>query len=76
MAMINLSSISITWSADNIKSKGSFSVFKAFKAAKAIAGAVFRPKGSSNIALGFILIFLISSATINLCSSLQIIIGS
>ena len=51
-------------------------IFNACKADKAIAGAVFLPKGSSNIDLGFMLIFLISSATINLCSSLQIIIGS
>ena len=41
-----------------------------------IAGAVFLGKGSSIIACGFTLISLICSATINLCSSLHIIIGA
>ena len=46
-----------------------------YNAARPIAGAVFLLDGSSSIALGFILICLSCSAVINLCSSLQMIIG-
>ena len=47
----------------------------AFKAAIAIAGAVFLPKGSRRIAFGDTPISRICSATINLCLSLQTKIG-
>ena len=47
----------------------------AINAESAIAAAVFLPKGSRSIISGITLIDLICSATINLCSSLQIIIG-
>ena len=55
---------------------GSKSFLMQFNAAKAIAGAVLRPNGSNKIVDGFTLIDLNCSATINRCSSLQIIIGS
>lgn len=48
----------------------------AFKAATAIAGAVFLPTGSRIMESGFTFIALNCSATMNLCSSLQTTTGS
>ena len=57
---------------DTINKIGSLFFFSAANAAKAIAGAVFLPKGSRIILSGITFNALICSATINLCSSLQI----
>ena len=54
---------------------GSFPFEIDFNAATVIAGAVFWLVGSNIIELGFIFTCLNCSAVINLCSSLQIIIG-
>ena len=54
---------------------GSSPFERAFKAAAVIAGAVFCEDGSNIMELGFILTSLNCSAVMNLCSSLQIIIG-
>ena len=65
----------ISWSEDRTNKVGSFSSSRDFNAAKVIAGAVFLPKGSSNIVKSSISNSRICSATINLCSSLHTNIG-
>ena len=63
------------WSEESINKVGSLSTSRDFKAASAIAGAVFLPIGSRRMLSGTIFISRICSATRNLCSSLQINIG-